>query len=166
MVDVTTTEVADLIGGGIFSAGEDRMGAIIRTGLPYVGSVGAVDMINFGARETIPERFNGRNMYFHNPQVTLIRTTMEEAVRIGEWIGGKLNQMTGQVRFFLPEGGLSGLSIAGGSFHDPQADAALFEALERTVEQNEQRSIKRLPLDINNPMFADALAEAFNRIMR
>ena len=166
VLDITTTEITDLICGGIFSAGEDRMGAIIRSGLPYVGSVGAVDMINFGARETIPERFNGRNMYFHNPQVTLIRTTIEEAVRIGEWIGGKLNQMTGPVRFFLPEGGLSGLSIAGGSFHDPQADAALFEALERTVEQNEQRSIKRLPLDINNPMFADALAEAFNRIMR
>ncbi|MCK5516576.1 MAG: Tm-1-like ATP-binding domain-containing protein, partial [Desulfobulbaceae bacterium] len=166
VIDITTTEVTDLIGGGVFSAGEDRMGAIIRSGLPYVGSVGAVDMINFGAKETIPKSFNGRNMYYHNPQVTLVRTTVEESARIGEWIGNKLNQMTGPVHFFLPELGLSGLSIVDGPFYDPQADAALFEALENTVEQNDQRRITRLPYDINHPVFIDALVENFNRITR
>ncbi|MBT3487521.1 MAG: ABC transporter permease [Desulfobacula sp.] len=166
VIDITTTEVTDLICGGIFSAGEDRMGAIIRSGLPYVGSVGAVDMINFGAKETIPKHLNGRNMYYHNPQVTLVRTTVQESAQIGEWIGNKLNQMTGPVHFFLPEGGLSGLSISDGPFYDPQADAALFEALENTVEQNDQCRITRLPYDINHPVFIDALVESFNRITR
>lgn len=166
VLDITTTEVTDLIGGGIFRATEDRMGAIIRSKIPYVGSVGAVDMINFGAKETLPKQFNGRNMYFHNPQVTLVRTTVEESIKIGKWIGNKLNQMAGPVHFFLPEGGLSGLSIADGPFYDPQADAALFEALETTVEQNDQRRITRLPYDINHPVFIDAMVESFNRITR
>ena len=165
VLDITTTEVTDLIGGGIFSAGEDRMGAIIRSKIPYVGSVGAVDMINFGAKKTLPKQFIGRNMYYHNAQVTLVRTTVEESVQIGKWIGNKLNQMTGPVHFFLPEGGLSGLSIVDGPFYDPQADAALFEALENTVEQNDKRRITRLPYDINHPVFIDALVESFNRIM-
>ncbi len=166
VIDITTTEVVDFLGGGVFSAGEDRMGAIIRTGLPYVGSCGALDMINFGPPETIPERLRGRNMYFHNPQVTLIRTTVEENVRIGKWIGDRLNRMNGPVRFFIPEGGVSLLDVPGEAFHDPQADTALFEALESTVNQNDMRRITRLPYDVNNPAFADALVEAFNDITR
>ncbi len=165
VLDITTTEVTDLIGGGIFSATEDRMGAIIRSKVPYVGSVGAVDMINFGAKKTLPKQFVDRNMYYHNAQVTLVRTTAEESVQIGKWIGNKLNQMTGPVHFFLPEGGLSGLSIVDGPFYDPKADEALFQALENTVVQNDQRRITRLPYDINHPAFIDALVESFNRIM-
>ena len=166
VIDITTSEVTDHLLGGILSAGEDRLGAIIRTGVPYVGSCGALEMINFGAPDTIPERYRGRNLYYHNPQVTIVRINAGEATKIGEWIGNKLNQMRGQVRFLLPEGGLSLVDIPKGAFHDPQADAALFEAIENTVKQNEQRRIERLPYDINNPLFADALVKAFNEITR
>ncbi len=166
VIDITTSEVTDHLLGGVLSAGEDRMGAIIRTGVPYVGACGALEMINFGAPETVPERYQGRNIYHHNPQVTIVRITAEEAIKIGEWIGNKLNQMKGQVRFFIPEGGMSLVETPGAVFHDAHADAALFEALEGTVNQNERRRIERLPYDINSPAFADALVGAFNELMR
>jgi uncharacterized protein (UPF0261 family)/ABC-type branched-subunit amino acid transport system ATPase component len=165
VIDITTSEITDLLMGGVLSAGEDRMGAIIRTGVPYIGTCGALEMINFGAPDTVPERFRGRKMYYHNPQVTIVRTTAEEATRIGEWIGKRLNQMKGRVRFFLPEGGLSLIDMPGNAFHDAAADAALFDAIEGTVHQNEQRRTERLPYDINHPVFADALVRAFNEIM-
>jgi uncharacterized protein (UPF0261 family)/ABC-type branched-subunit amino acid transport system ATPase component len=166
VIDITTSEVTDHLLGGVLSAGEDRMGAIIRTGVPYVGACGALEMINFGAPETVPERYQGRNIYHHNPQVTIVRITAEEAIKIGEWIGNKLNQMKGQVRFFIPEGGMSLVETPGAVFHDAHADAALFEALEGTVNQNERRRLERLPYDINSPAFADALVGAFNELMR
>ncbi len=123
VIDLTTTEVCDLMMGGIFPATEDRFGAMIRARMPYVGSCGALDMVNFGAPETVPERYRGRIFYEHNPQVTLMRTTPEENRRMGEWIGDKLNQMDAPVRFFLPEGGVSALDAPGQAFHDPAADA-------------------------------------------
>lgn len=165
VMDITTSEVTDHLFGGVLSAGEDRMGAIIRTGVPYVGTCGALEMINFGAPETVPERYQGRNIYHHNPQVTIVRISAEEAKQIGQWIGNKLNQMKGQVRFLIPEGGMSLVETPGAVFHDAQADAALFEALESTVNQNERRRIERLPHDINSPAFADALVSAFNKLM-
>lgn len=165
VIDITTSEVTDHLLGGVLSAGEDRMGAIIRTGVPYVGACGALEMINFGAPETVPERYRGRNIYHHNPQVTIVRITAEESKQIGEWIGNKLNQMKGEVRFFIPEGGMSLVETPGAVFHDAQADAALFEALESTVNQYEKRRIKRLPYDINSPAFVDALVGAFNELM-
>jgi uncharacterized protein (UPF0261 family)/ABC-type branched-subunit amino acid transport system ATPase component len=166
VIDITTSEVTDHLCGGVLSAGEDRMGAIIRTGVPYVGACGALEMINFGAPETVPERYQGRNIYHHNPQVTIVRITAEESRQIGEWIGNKLNQMKGEVRFFIPEGGMSLVETPGAVFHDAQADAALFEALESTVNQYEKRRLKRLPYDINSPAFVDALVSAFNEVMR
>ena len=166
VIDITTSEITDHLLGGVLSAGEDRMGAIIRTGVPYVGTCGAVEMINFGAPDTVPERYRERQLYYHNPQVTIVRITAEEAKKIGVWIGKKLNQMQGQVRFFLPEGGLSLIDIPGAQFHDALADAALFEAIESTLEQNDRRRIERLPYDINKPAFADALVRAFNEIVR
>jgi uncharacterized protein (UPF0261 family) len=93
----------------VFPATEDRFGAMVRTRVPYVGSVGALDMVNFGAPDTIPERYRGRKLHVHNPQVTLMRTTAEENERMGRWIGERLNAMDGPVRFFLPEGGVSAL---------------------------------------------------------
>ncbi len=102
-LDLTTTEVADMIVGGAFPATADRFGAAIRTGLPYVGSVGALDMVNFGARETVPERFRARTLVVHNPNVTLMRTTRDENRAFGSWIGERLNLMNGPVRFLLPE---------------------------------------------------------------
>jgi uncharacterized protein (UPF0261 family) len=166
VIDVTTTEVCDLLMGGVFSAGEDRLGAIARTGVPYVGSCGALDMVNFGAMETVPAAYRGRNLYVHNPQVTLMRTTPEENRRMGAWIGGKLNACTGEVRFLLPEGGVSLIDAPGQPFHDPAADAALFAALEATVEQTARRRLLRLPHNLNDPAFAAALVEQFRALVR
>jgi uncharacterized protein (UPF0261 family) len=164
VIDVTTTEVADFLVGGVFPCTEDRLGAIARTKVPYVGSVGAVDMVNFGALETVPERFKGRNLHVHNPQVTLMRTTPEENEAIGRWIGERLNACEGPVRFLLPEGGVSLIDAPGKPFHDPAADAALFEALEATVRPTERRRVQRLPHAINDPAFAAALVAAFREI--
>ena len=126
VIDLTTTEVCDLLMGGVFPATDDRFGAIIRTRVPYIGSVGALDMVNFGAPETIPERYRGRKFHVHNPQVTLMRTTAEEKTRMGRWIGERLNQMDGPVRFFLPEKGVSALDARASRSGIREADAALF----------------------------------------
>ena len=164
VIDVTATEVADLLMGGVFPATEDRFGAVIRTRMPYVGSVGAVDMVNFGPPESVPERYRGRTFSEHNPQVTLMRSTAEECARIGEWIGRRLNEMEGQVRFLLPEGGVSALDAPGRLFHDPAARAALFAALERTVRQTAARQLIRLPHNVNDPEFAAAAVAAFRAL--
>ena len=165
VIDVTTTEVCDLLFGGVFPCTEDRFGAIIRHRLPYVGSVGALDMVNFGAMATVPERYRGRNLYVHNPHVTLMRTTADENAAMGRWIGERLNRMEGQVRFLLPEGGVSLLDAPGQPFHDPAADAALFAALEATVAQTPRRRMLRVPHALNDPAFAEALAEHFSDII-
>jgi len=161
VIDLTTTEVPDLLAGGVFPATEDRFGAIIRTALPYVGSCGALDMVNFGAPDTVPERYRGRRFYEHNPQVTLMRTTVEENTAIGRWIGERLNRMNGPVRFFLPEGGVSAIDAPGQPFHDPAADRALFDALEATVRQTSNRRLIRLPHNINDQAFTDEVVRVF-----
>lgn len=163
-LDITTTEVCDLLFGGVLPATRDRLGAVSRTRLPYVGSVGALDMVNFWAMETVPERFRGRNLYRHNPNVTLMRTTADECRAIGEWIGNKLNACEGEVRFLIPEKGVSALDVEGGAFFDPQADGALFSAIEATVKQTTHRRVVRLPLHINDAAFADAAATTFLEI--
>jgi len=162
--DLTTTEVADMLVGGILPADQDRLGAPIRTGLPYVGSAGALDMVNFGPRDTVPEKFRGRKFVVHNANVTLMRTTRDENRAAGEWIGGRINQMEGPVRFLLPEGGVSGLDRPGAPFHDPEADEALFEAIEKTVRPTGRRLVERVRANINEPAFADAVVEAFDSI--
>ncbi len=156
-LDITTTEVCDLLVGGVFPATEDRFGAFERTGLPWIGSVGAMDMVNFGARDTVPDRFRDRKFHVHNAHVTLMRTTASENARFGEWIGERLNRCSGPVHLRLPERGVSALDIAGGPFFDPEADEALFAALERTIRATATRSIERLPLHINDPEFAQAM---------
>jgi uncharacterized protein (UPF0261 family) len=164
LIDVTTTEVADLLVGGIFPCTEDRFGAVIRTGLPYVGSVGAVDMVNFGARETVPARFEGRHFHLHNAQVTLMRTTPEENCLIGEFIVARLNRMTGPVRFLLPLRGVSAIDKAGQSFHDAAADEALFAAIRGGWQAAPNRELVELDHHINDPEFAAALVENFRAI--
>ncbi|MGI9507694.1 MAG: ABC transporter permease [Geminicoccaceae bacterium] len=164
VLDITTTEVCDMMMGGVFPATEDRFGAMIRTSMPYVGACGALDMVNFAAPDTVPERYRGRNLYEHNPQITLMRTTSEENTRMGQWIGERLNQMDAPVRFFLPEGGVSALDAPGQAFHDPEADAALFAALEQTVRQTSNRQLIRLPHNINDAPFAAALVDAFRAL--
>jgi uncharacterized protein (UPF0261 family)/ABC-type branched-subunit amino acid transport system ATPase component len=160
VIDLTTTEVCDLLMGGVFPATEDRFDAIIRSRIPFIGSTGALDMVNFGAPDTVPERYRQRKFHVHNPQVTLMRTTPEENERIGRWIGEKLNRMDGPVRFFLPEGGVSALDAPGQPFWDPEADAALFTALERSVRQTGNRQILRIKRHINDPEFASVIAAA------
>jgi uncharacterized protein (UPF0261 family)/ABC-type branched-subunit amino acid transport system ATPase component len=163
VIDITTTEVCDLMMGGVFPATEDRFGAMIRTRMPYVGSVGALDMVNFGPRDTVPARYQGRLLHQHNPQVTLMRTTPDENDRMGRWIGERLNQMD-TVRFLLPEGGVSALDRPGGAFYDQAADAALFRALEQTVRQTSTRRLVRVPAHINDPAFVAAALDAFRTL--
>jgi uncharacterized protein (UPF0261 family) len=164
VLDMTTTEVCDLLVGGVLAATQDRFGAVARTGIPYVGSVGALDMVNFWAPPTIPERFRDRLFYKHNPNVTLMRTTPEECREIGRWIAGKLNACNGPVRFLIPEKGVSALDIEGGAFWNPEADGALFEAIEATLKAAPDRRLIRLPLHINDPEFAEAAVAAFKEI--
>ncbi len=161
VIDITTTEVCDYFMGGVFAATEDRFGAIIRTRMPYVGACGALDMVNFGPPESVPDKYSGRTFYEHNPQVTLMRTTPEENERMGRWIGERLNEMEGPVRFFLPEGGVSLLDAPGQAFHDPAADKALFDALERTVTQTSARQLIKVPHNINDPEFSDEIVSTF-----
>ncbi|NWG24341.1 MAG: ABC transporter permease [Pseudorhodoplanes sp.] len=164
VIDITTTEICDMMMGGVLPATEDRFGAVIRTRMPYVGSVGALDMVNFGPRDTVPGHYESRQFYQHNPNVTLMRTTPDENERMGAWIGERLNRMEGPVRFFLPEGGVSALDVQGGAFFNPAADAALFHALERTVRQTQTRQLIRVPFHINDPKFADAVVQAFRAL--
>jgi uncharacterized protein (UPF0261 family)/ABC-type branched-subunit amino acid transport system ATPase component len=164
VIDITTTEVCDLLLGGVLPATEDRFGAVVRTKVPYIGSCGALDMVNLGPMDTVPERYRGRALQVHNPTVTLMRTTPEENARIGRWIGERLNRMDGPVRFFLPEGGVSALDAPGRPFSDPNADGELFKALETTVRQTATRRLIRMPENINDPKFSAAIVSEFRQL--
>jgi uncharacterized protein (UPF0261 family) len=161
VLDVTTTEVCDHLFGGALACTDDRFGAVARIGAPYVGSCGALDMVNFGAPETVPERYRGRTFYRHNPQITLMRTTAEENAQQARWIAQRLNQCEGEVRFLLPTGGVSALDAPGQAFWDPAADAALFDTLTAEIRQTERRKIIRTPHHINHSQFAAAVVEEF-----
>jgi len=164
VIDITTTEICDLIVGGMLSAGEGRLDSIAQTSVPYVGSCGALDMANFWARSTVPDHLEGRNFYIHNEQVTLMRSTAHEAEKIGTWIGRKLNKCRGPVRFLLPLRGVSALDIDGGPFHDEVANAALFKAIEKTVIPTETRKVIRVDHHINSEEFVMIALENFNEI--
>ncbi|MDA1231869.1 MAG: Tm-1-like ATP-binding domain-containing protein, partial [Planctomycetota bacterium] len=164
VLDITTTEVADEVVGGILTAGPQRFDVILQKQIPYVMSLGALDMVNFGAKETVPERFQNRTMHVHNANVTLMRTTTEENRRIAEWIAAKLNRSSSAVTLLIPENGVSAIDVEGQPFHDPQSDAALFKELETRVEQSELRQIRRFPLHINDQEFANALVSEFQRL--
>ena len=164
VIDVSTTEIADEIAGGVLSAGPTRLDVFARRPLPYVGSCGALDMVNFGPWNTVPERFRGRNLYRHNPSVTLMRTTADECRAIGEFLAAKLNAMQGPVRFLIPEGGVSAIDKPGQPFHDPQADQALFTAIEQNFRAGPQRKLQRLPHHLNDDAFADALVAAWQDV--
>ena len=163
-IDITTTEVADYLLGGVLPCTADRFGAVARTGLPWVGSVGALDMVNFGAPDTVPAQFQGRLLYHHNPQVTLMRTTPADCHVLGTWIAERLNMCPGPVRLLLPEGGISALDAPGAPFHDVAARTALLDALSSTLRQTPQRQIQRLPYHINHPAFAAACVAAFHSL--
>jgi uncharacterized protein (UPF0261 family) len=161
VIDLTTTEVCDHLFGGVLACSDDRFGAVARSHAPYVGSCGALDMVNFGAMATVPAHYRGRKLYPHNPQVTLMRTTVEENIQQACWIAMRLNQCTGEVRFLLPLGGVSALDAPGQPFWDPEADAALFETLAREFQQTDRRKLVRLPFHINDLNFAQAGVQEF-----
>jgi len=164
VIDVSTTEIADEIAGGTLSAGPDRLDVFARHALPWVGSCGALDMANFGAWDSVPERFRGRRLYRHNPTVTLMRTTAEECRAIGEFLVAKINAMRGPVRFLIPEGGVSAIDRPGQPFHDPEADRVLFETIEKGFRSGADRRLMRLPHHINDEAFAQALVAAWREV--
>ncbi len=164
-LDITTTEVADHLMGGVLACTEDRFGAVIRTRVPYVGSVGACDMVNFGARDTVPAQFEDRKLYVHNAQVTLMRTTPGENTAIGRFIVERINRMDGPVRFLLPLGGVSAIDAPGKPFHDAEADAALFDAIRGGWIDAPHRKLIAVDAHINDPAFAEAAVHAFRSIM-
>jgi uncharacterized protein (UPF0261 family) len=157
VADVTTTEWADELVGGTLAAGPERLDAAVTTGIPQIVSVGALDMVNFGPRDSVPERFRDRTLYVHNPNVTLMRTTPGECRQLGEIIALKLSRATAPTTLFVPLKGVSALDREGQRFHDPDADAALFDALRRNV--GPAVTLVELDLHINDPAFADAMAE-------
>ncbi len=165
VIDVTTTEIADEIVGGVLSAGPARLDAMIRTRLPYVGSCGALDMVNFWAMDTVPAQFRDRTLHVHNPNVTLMRTTPEECVRIGRFIVEKLNRMEGPVRFLIPEGGVSLIDAPGQPFWDPAADRALFDTIASGFRATTNRKLLRLPHNLNDPAFSNAVVAAFDELV-
>jgi len=164
VLDLTTTELADELAGGILSAGPDRLEAAGLAGIPQVVSVGALDMVNFGAPDTVPERYRGRSFYRHNPMVTLMRTTPEENAALGRIIAEKLARATGPTVLMIPKRGVSAIDIAGKPFFDPAADAALFEALKAECPPNVE--LVEIDAAINDDAFAVAAAERLLALMR
>ena len=166
LIDLTTTEIADHLCGGVLSSGPQRLDAVAVTAKPYVGAPGALDMVNFQAPDTIPEKFKGRQFYHHNANVTLMRTTPYECQLIGKWIADKLNACDGPVRFLIPEKGVSALDIEGGVFWNPESDQALFQTLEETLIPTPDRKLIKLPMHINDPEFARAAVQHFFEIAK
>ena len=160
VVDITTTEVGQHLAGGVCDAGPDRLDAAARHGLPWVGSVGALDMINWGAPATIPERHRGRLFHVHNANVTLMRSNAQELQAAGMRLAGQLNRSKGPVRLLLPLGGLSMLDAPGQPFHDPAANAALFDTLRSHFVVSATHQLVELPFHINDTAFAQAVAKA------
>lgn len=165
VVDITTTEVGQHLAGGVCDAGPNRLDAAARHGLPWVGSVGALDMINWGAPATIPERHRGRAFHVHNAQVTLMRSNAQELEAAAQRMAEQLNRARGPVRLLLPLGGLSMIDAPGQPFHDPAADAVLFDTLERLFKVSDTHRLLKLPLHINDPAFAAAVAEQLRAVV-
>ena len=157
VADVTTTELADELVGGILSAGPHRLEIAGQLGIPQVISVGALDMVNFGPPDSVPERFGGRTFYQHNPTVTLMRTTAEENARLGQIIAEKANAARGPVSIVLPLRGVSAIDTAGQPFYNPEADTALFEAIRRHARSDNLKIIE-MDAHINDPEFAVRMA--------
>jgi uncharacterized protein (UPF0261 family) len=162
VLDATTTELADELVGGVLSAGPDRLEAAGELGLPQVVSLGALDMVNFGPRDTLPPRFEGRNVYVHNPTVTLMRTTPDECRELGRRIGRKLSAARGPTALYVPLRGVSMIAVEGQPFHDAEADAALLEGLHETLDGVE---VHELELEVNDRRFAIAMADRLHEMI-
>lgn len=164
VLDITTTEVADFLVGGVMACDSSRFDAIIEKRVPLVLSVGALDMVNFGAKDTIPSEFQHRKIQEHNKQVSLMRTTVDENKKFACFIADKLNKLSSKVCVCLPQKGVSALDAPGKAFYDPEATTSLIEELQRLVQANEDRKVKVCPHHINDPDFANALVDSFLEI--
>ena len=164
-LDATTTELADDLVGGVLSAGPERLEAVGRAGLPQVVSLGALDMVNFGPRDTVPAQFEGRNLYVHNPTITLMRTTPEEMSELGRRIAAKLNGADGPTVLFVPLKGVSAIDVEGQPFHDAEADAALFAALREGIDTS-RVEVHEVDADVNDPAFAVAMADRLHELIQ
>lgn len=149
--------------GGVFSAGPERLTAAADTGTPQVVSLGALDMVNFGAMETVPQEFSKRNLYKHNASVTLMRTTPAECSEIGRRIAERLNRATGPISVLVPLRGISMIAREGQPFHDPDADEALIGALKADIDPRIE--LVEMDTDINDPVFATALADRLIKLI-
>ena len=164
VLDITTTEWCDEVVGGVLTAGPHRLEAAAAMGIPQVVSVGALDMVNFGPYETVPEKFKGRKLYRHNPTVTLMRTTAEEMRQIGSKIAEKLNLARGKTVLLLPRKGLSGIDVEGAPFYDAQADEALFETLREKISSRVE--LIEMENAVNDEAFAMAAAQKLIELMK
>ena len=164
VLDITTTEWADELVGGTLSAGPSRLDAAAKAGIPAIVVPGCLDMVNFGERESLPEQFESRNLYVHNPQVTLLRTNAEECAKLGEIIAQKVNRYTAPVTVLIPRGGISVISVQGGPFHCPAADEALFSTIERELRSDIK--LCTLNVAINDSDFAKACVDALLENLR
>ncbi len=165
VLDLTTTEVADEVVGGVFRAGPERFDYLAQSPTPCILSLGALDMVNFGAMDTVPEQFSTRKLHVHNASVTLMRTTPEENRAFAQWMAHKLNQAVGPLTVVIPEGGVSLLDAPDQPFWDPVADNALFEELEKLFVQTDTHRIVRLPCNINDPEFSDFIAQEYRSLI-
>jgi uncharacterized protein (UPF0261 family) len=163
VLDATTTELADELVGGVLSAGPERLESAGAIGVPQVVSVGALDMVNFGPRDSVPDRFHERTLYSHSPTVTLMRTTADESAELGRTLARKVNAAQGPVSAFIPLGGVSAIDVPGKPFHDPAADRALFDAVRTGLRPGIE--LVELPVDINDPSFARAMAVRLHELM-
>ena len=164
-LDATTTELCDSVVGGVLAAVPERLESAGKLGIPQVVSLGALDMVNFGPRESVPEKFSNRNLYVHNASVTLMRTTPQECTEIGELIAKKLNRATGPTELFIPLKGVSAIAVEGQVFWDPVADAALLEAIKVNLDTS-RVIVHELDTDINDSEFALAMANRLDQLIR
>ena len=164
LLDLTTTEVADEVVGGVFPAGAKRFDVLATREIPCVMSVGAMDMVNFGAMNTVPESFKDRKLHIHNSNVTLMRTTPDENRRCAQWMITKLQRARGPITLLLPTLGVSALDAAGQPFHDPEANAVLFEELERGLAGRSNIRVERVPAHINDAVFIERAIQAFREL--
>ena len=164
-LDATTTELADDLVGGVLSAGPDRLEAVGRSGIPQVVSLGALDMVNFGPRDTVPPQFEGRNLYVHNPTITLMRTTVEENAELGRRIARKLNGADSPTVLFVPLKGVSAIDVDGQPFRDAEADEALFAALREGIDTTKVE-VHEVDADVNDPAFATAMADRLHELVQ
>lgn len=166
VIDLTTTEIADLLMGGVFNAGPTRLDAALQKGIPQVISVGALDMVNFGPKDSVPEKYKERNLYEHNPAVTLMRTTKEENQQMGQFIVDKLKKAMkpNSIKVLLPMGGVSMIDKPGQAFNDVEADKILFDTIEDGLEDSDIE-VEKFPENINDEIFAAQVVSTILQLM-